>query len=227
MIEPGHTIKHYDQELRALKDMLLRMGYHADQMIADAVRSLVERRSDVAHQVIAHDDFLDCLELDVDRLCNEILALQHPVACDLRLVTAALRIVRDIERIGDIAVNIARCAIELLQQPHVLDLMTLPTMGQLSRGILSRSLDALVNSDEVAAARVIEEDRAIDDMNDQTYHDMLISMMEHPSNIQSALRLILIAKHLERIGDHATNIAEMVVFMKKGQDLRRSAPSTA
>lgn len=178
MIERAHTSKHYDQKLRALKDMLLMMGYHPEQMIADSIRALVERQSDIAHEVILRDDTLDRLELDVDRLCNEILALQHPVARDLRFVTTAFRIVRDIERIGDLAVNIAKRANELLQEPQLQRLDGLPIMAELTQKILSQSLDAFVNSDDKLAERVIEEELAIVDLNEQIFREMLTYMIE-------------------------------------------------
>jgi phosphate transport system protein len=222
MLQRAHTNKQYDQKFRLLKDMILMMGYHAEQMIADAMRSLSERRSGIAHDVILRDETLDRLELDVDRLCHEILALQHPLAGDLRIVTTAFKIVRDIERIGDLAVNIAERVNELLQEPHVHRLTTLPLMAQLVQRNLSQSLDALISSDEPLAMKVIENDRDIDDLNDKIFRELLTYMMEEPKNVPRCLKLIFIAKHLERVGDHATNIAEMALFMIRGDDSRRS-----
>ncbi len=220
-MERAHTNRQYDHSLRILKDMLLLMSYHAEQMIADAIRALVERRSHIANQVILRDDTLDRLELDVDRFCNEILALQHPVASDLRFVATAFKIVRDIERIGDIAVNIAERANELIQEPELKPLIAMPLMGERAQRILKDSLDAFINSDDQLAEKVIRDDEAIDDISEQIFRELLTYMMEKPTNVSRALKLIFIAKHLERVGDHATNIAEMVLFMIRGQEVRR------
>jgi phosphate transport system protein len=222
MIERSHTIKQYDHRLRLLKDMLLLMGYHAEQMIADSIRALVERKPHIADEVILRDDTLDRLELDVDRLCNEILALHHPVARDLRFVMTSFKIVRDIERIGDIAVNMAKRTNELLQEAQLRRLVALPMMGEQAQRILARSLDAFVNSDDKLAEEVVRDDRLIDDLHEQIFRELLTYMMENVDNVARALKLMFIAKHLERVGDHATNIAEMVVFMIRGQDVRRS-----
>jgi phosphate transport system protein len=206
-----------------LKDMLLLMAYHAEQMIVDAVRALTERRSDLAEQVILRDDTLDKLEIDVDRFCTEILALQHPVAGDLRLVATAFKIVRDIERIGDIAINIAERVSELIREPELKPLLAMPIITERVQRILRDSLDAFVNSDEKLAERVIKDDAVIDDTSEQIFRELLTYMMEKPENVSRALKLVFIAKHLERVGDHATNIAEMVLFMIRGQEMRRAA----
>jgi len=220
MPERQHTSKHYEQQLRFLKDKLLLMSHQAEQMIADSIRSLVDRRPTLADEVIARDDTLDQLELEVDTLCYEILALEQPVARDLRFIATALKIVRDIERIGDIAVNIAERAGELIQEPELKRLIALPIMADGAQQILKRSLDAFVNEDAELAEKVIESDRAIDDLYEQIFRELLTYMIEDTRYISRAIKLIFIAKHLERVGDHSANIAEMVVFMVKGQDIR-------
>ena len=215
-----HTSKHYGQQLRLLKDKLLLMSHQAEQMIADAIRALVERRPTVAEEVIARDDTLDQLELEIDTLCYEILALEQPVARDLRFIATALKIVRDIERIGDTAVNIAERARELIQEPELKRLIALPLMADAAQRILKESLDAFVNEDAEQAEKVVAADHEIDDLYEQIFRELLTYMIEDTRNISRAIKLIFIAKHLERVGDHSANIAEMVVFMVRGLDIR-------
>ena len=220
MAEREHTSKQFEQQLRALKDKLLLMSHHAEKMIADAIRALVERRPSLAEEVIKSDDEMDQLELDVDNQCYQILALEQPVARDLRFIATALKIVRDIERIGDIAVNIAERATELIQEPEMKRLIDLPIMAEAAQRILKDSLDAFVNSDAELAEKVIRDDTFIDDCYEQIFRELLTYMMEDTKYISRALKVIFIAKHLERVGDHSANIAEMVIFLVRGQDIR-------
>jgi phosphate transport system protein len=202
-----------------LKDKLLLMSYHAERMIGDTVRALINRRLDLAEQVISRDDTLDRLELEVDTLCYEIVAAQQPVELDLRFVTNALKIVRDIERIGDIAVNIAGTAIELLHEPELKRLIALPVMGEAAEAILRKSLAAFVNSDANMAEAVVFSHREIDDLSEEIFRELLAYMLEDARTVARASKLILIARYLERVGDHAANIAELVVLMVRGQDM--------
>jgi len=227
MIDRAHTSRFYDQKLRLLKDKLLLMGYHAECMLADSIRALVERSPSVAQEVILRDDTLDGLELDIDELCNEILALQHPVARDLRFVATAFKIVRDIERVGDIAVNIAKRCIELVEEPELKPLVAIPIMAEKAQHIFRSSLDAFVNSDDRMAEQVIEDDDVVDGLHEQIFRELLTYMMENPLNVSRCLKLIFIGRHLERVGDHATNIAEMVLFMIRATDVRRSSAASA
>lgn len=220
MSEREHTSKQFEQQLRTVKDKLLLMSHHAEKMIADSIRALVDRRPSLAEEVIKDDDALDQLELEVDNLCYQILALEQPVARDLRFITTALKIVRDIERIGDIAVNIAERAAELIQEPELKRLIDLPIMAEAAQRILKESLDAFVNSDADMAEKVIRDDSFIDDCYEQIFRELLTYMMEDTKYISRALKVIFIAKHLERVGDHSANIAEMVIFMVRGQDIR-------
>ena len=220
MSEREHTSKAFEQQLRTLKDKLLLMSHRAEKMIADSIRALVERRPSLAEEVITSDDALDQLEIEVDNLCYEILALEQPVARDLRFIATALKIVRDIERIGDIAVNIAERATELIQEPEMKRLIDLPIMAEASQRILKDSLDAFVNSDAELAEKVIRDDEFIDDCYEQIFRELLTYMMEDTKFISRALKVIFIAKHLERVGDHSANIAEMVIFLVRGQDIR-------
>jgi phosphate transport system protein len=220
MLDRQHTSKHYEQQLRLLKDKLLLMSHQAEQMIADAMRGLTERKPSIADEVISRDDTVDQLEVEIDTLCYEILALEQPVASDLRFLATALKIVRDLERIGDTAVNIAERARELIREPELKKLVALPIMAEAAQRILKESLDAFVNSDADLAEKVIKEDKDVDDLYEQIFRELLTYMIEDTRNISRALKLIFIAKHLERVGDHSANIAEMVVFMVRGQDIR-------
>ena len=220
MPDREHTSKHYEQQLRELKNKLLLMSHKAEQMISDAIRALVERKLSVAEDVIIRDDELDKLEIEVDDLCYAILALEQPVARDLRFIATAMKIVKDIERIGDIAVNIAERSRELIQEPELKRLVDLPIMAEAAQKILKESLDAFVNSDADLAEKVITNDNVVDDLYEQIFRELLTYMLEDPRSISRAIKLIFIAKHLERVGDHSANIAEMVVFLVKGQDIR-------
>jgi phosphate transport system protein len=220
MADREHTSKHYELQLRLLKDKLLLMGHHAEQMIADAIKALVERRPSLASEIIERDDTLDKLEIEIDNLCYQILALEQPVARDLRFIATALKIVKDIERIGDTGVNIAERAVELIQEPDLKRLIDIPMMAAAAQRILKDSLDAFVNSDADLAEKVIKDDQVIDALYEQIFRELLTYMFEDTRNISRVLKLIFIAKHLERIGDHSANIAEMVIFLVRGQDIR-------
>jgi phosphate transport system protein len=222
MPDREHTSKHYEQQLRELKDKLLLMSHKAEQMITDSISSLVQRRPTLAEEVIDRDDELDKLEVSIDNLCYEILALEQPVARDLRFIATALKIVKDIERIGDIAVNIAERSLELIQEPELKRLVDLPIMGDAAQKILKESLDAFVNSDAELAEKVIMNDNIVDDLYEQIFRELLTYMLEDPRSISRAIKLIFIAKHLERVGDHSANIAEMVIFLVRGQDIRHA-----
>lgn len=220
MPDRDHTSTHYDQQLSLVKKKLLDMSYHAEWMIAESIRSIVERRPSLAEEVIQRDDVVDGLEIDIDDLCFALVAREQPVACDLRFVATALKIVKDIERIGDTAVNIAERAIELMREPELKPLVDLPLMASEAQRILKESLDAFVNSDAELAAKVIQKDRALDNLYGQILRELLTYMMEDPRTVSRAIKLIFIAKHLERVGDHSANIGEMVVFLVSGKDVR-------
>jgi phosphate transport system protein len=222
MPDREHTNKHYEGQLRVLKDKLLLIGHKAETAIADATRALIERKPSLAQQVIDNDDQVDQLELEIDDLCFEILARDQPVASDLRFITTAMKIVADIERIGDNGVNIARRALEILHEPELKPIIDVPVAAAAAQRILKESLDAFVQGDAELAKRVIEGDRYIDDVCEQMLRELLTYMFEDPSTITRALRLIFVARNLERVGDHAANIAEMVIFLVEGQDIRHS-----
>jgi len=220
MPDREHTNKHYEGQLRSLNEKLLLIGHKAETSIADATRALIERKPSLAQRVIDEDDQLDQLELEIDDICLEILALEQPVASDLRFITTAMKIVGDIERIGDNGVNIARRALEILHEPELKPIIDVPVAAAAAQRILKESLDAFVHGDAKLAKRVIEGDRYIDDVCEQMLRELLTYMFEDPSTITRALRLIFVARNLERVGDHAANIAEMVIFLVEGQDIR-------
>ena len=227
MQEREHTSKQYEQQLRLLKDKLLLIGYKAETSIADATRALVERRPSLAQRVVDEDDEVDRLELEIDDICFEILAREQPVASDLRFITTAMKIVADIERIGDNGVNMARRALEIMHEPELKPIIDIPVAAAAAQRILKESLDAFVNSDAALAKRVIQDDRYIDDVCEQMLRELLTYMFEDPSTVSRALRLMFVARNLERIGDHAANIAEMVIFLVEGQDVRHRQAAKA
>src|SRR4030095_3121813 len=220
MPDREHTNKHYEGQLRSLKEKLLLIGHKAETSIADATRALIERKPSLAQRVIDEDDKLHQLELEIDDICLEILAREQPVASDLRFIATAMKIVGDIERIGDNGVNIARRALEILDEPELKPIIDVPVAAAAAQRILKESLDAFVNGDGELAKRVIEGDRYIDDVCEQMLRELLTYMFEDPTTISRALRLIFVARNLERVGDHAANIAEMVIFLVDGQDIR-------
>src|SRR3989449_8402700 len=213
MRDQQHTRTYYERQLRELKDRLLIMSSQAESMISDSIRSFVDRRPTLAAEVIERDDEMDRLEMEIDNLCYEILALEQPVARDLRFIATALKIVKDLERIGDIAVNIGERSMELIQEPELKRLVDLPMMAEAAQKILKESLDAFVNSDAELAEQVIFNDSVLDDLYEQIFRELLTYMLEDPRSISRAIKLIFIAKALERVGDHSANIAEMVVFL--------------
>jgi phosphate transport system protein len=215
-----HTSQHYEQQLRTLKDRLLVMSSKAEKAIQDSMRALVDRSPTLADEVIAGDDEIDQMEIEIDDLCLQTLALEQPVASDLRFLAAALKIVRDLERIGDIGVNNAERVREMLAEPELKPLVDLPIMARLAEQLMRNSLDAFVSGDPELAEKVIVDDRQLDYMHEQIFRELLTYMLEDPQTISRCLKLIFIAKGLERVGDHAANIAEMVVFQVRGQDIR-------
>jgi phosphate transport system protein len=174
----------------------------------------------LAERVILEDDDLDRMEIEIDDLCFEILAREQPVARDLRFIATVIKIVKDIERIADNGVNIARRALEMMNEPELKPIIDVPVMADAALRALKESLDAFVNEDTEAAKRVIESDGYIDDVCEQMLRELLTYMLEDPSTISRALRLIFVARNLERVGDHAANIAEMVIFLVLGEDVR-------
>jgi phosphate transport system protein len=215
-----HTDQEYEQELRHLREQLLVMGSHVEGMIASSLRALMERDSSLAQRNLASDRAIDRLEIEIDGLCLQILARRQPVASDLRLVATVLKAVTDLERMGDLGVNISERVLELNEEPPLKPYVDLPRTADETQAMLREALDAFVGKDADRAQRVIERDRIIDDLYAQVFRELLTYMMEDAKNVYRATRLQSIAKYLERIADHATNLAELVVFMVKGSDIR-------
>jgi phosphate transport system protein len=218
-----HTDQEYEQELRHLREQLLLMGSHVEAMIGNSLKALVERDSELAQKTIAGDSTIDRMEIEIDGLCLHVLARRQPVASDLRLVAMVLKAVTDLERMGDLAVNIAERVLELNCEPALKPYVDLPRMANESQTMLREALDAFVAKDADRAGRVIERDKIIDELYAQVFRELLTYMMEDAKNVYRATRLQSIAKYLGRIADHATNLAELVVFMVKGRDIRHQS----
>jgi phosphate transport system protein len=221
-----HTNREYEQELRRLREQLLLMGAKVEEMIRGSIRALVERETALAEQMISFDKKINQLELEIDELCMQILARRQPVASDLRFITMALKLVTDLERIGDLGVNICERVVELNAEPPLKPYVDMPNMAREVQEMLHEALDAFVAADADRAQRVIVRDRNVDAYYQQIFRELLTYMMEDPRNIFRATRLQSIAKYLERIGDHVTNLGEMVVFMVKGKDIRHGGRQT-
>lgn len=215
-----HTDREYENELRRLRDQLLLMGAKVEEMIASSVKALVERDSDLARRLMEFDSEINRLEVETDDLCLRILARRQPVASDLRFITIAMKMVTDLERIGDLGVSICERVVELNIEPTLKPYLDLPRMAEIVQGMVREALDAFVNRDAERAQQVLERDRTVDLYYGQIFRELLTYMMEDVRNIYRATRVQSIAKYLERVGDHATNLAEMVVFMVKGKDIR-------
>lgn len=212
--------RHFDEELRELNERLLRMAAMAEESVARSVKALVERDKRLAQNVIDSDDEINMLEIEIDELCLRLLALRQPIAKDLRTIASALKINSDLERIGDLSVNIAQRTLSLLEEPLLKPLIDIPRMAELAQKMVKDSLDAFVSQDAELAQAVCRRDDEVDQINDQIFRELLTYMFQDPKNINRSVDLILIGRHLERIADHATNISEDVVYMVKGTTIK-------
>jgi phosphate transport system protein len=215
----GHTLKAFDQDLDQLRASIAEMGGLAEAAIADSMRALVNRDVETARRVIEDDKKLDALETEIERLAVQIIALRAPMANDLREVVAALKIAGIVERIGDYAKNIAKRVSAIDEGRNLKPLSLLPEMARMTGDMLHSVLDAFAARDAHKAAEVCERDKAVDDFYNSIFRTLLTFMMEDPHNITPATHLLFIAKNLERIGDHTTNVAEMVYFAATGTHL--------
>jgi len=211
---------HFEEEMQALKNRLLNVGALVEERVHDATNALIERRIDTAERIIASDQDGNDLQIEIDDRCLRLLALQQPMASDLRLITAAMKINADLERIGDQAVNIAEQAVRILAHPPLKPIIDLPRMAEISERMTRESLDAFVRKDAKLARAILARDDEVDQLKDQVFRVLLTYMMADPGTIERALGLILISRHLERIADHATNIAEDVIFVVEAKDVR-------
>jgi phosphate transport system protein len=217
---PGHTDKTYETELKDLRDKLLTMGGKVEAAIAASVRSVTERDADLAQKVKVSDVEVNRLEVEIDNSCRRLLALRQPAASDLRFITTALKIVTDLERMGDLAVNIADRAVDLAQAPPLRPLHDLSSLADLVEAQLKKALDAFVERDPEKAEEVMKGDDLVDALYLKIFNELLQLMMEDSRAIRRAAATMFAAKHLERFGDHAINLAEMVVYMVRGTDVR-------
>jgi phosphate transport system protein len=221
----AHTDREYEAELRKLREQLLMMGAKVEEMIASSMRALLHRDSLLAREMIEFDHQINRLELEVDEQCLRILARRQPVASDLRFITIALKIVTDLERMGDLGVNICERVVELNEEPPLKPYVDLQQMADAAQGMVRDALDAFVQRDADKAQQVIERDSVLDASYANVFRVLLTYMMEDPRNIYRGTRIQSIAKYLERTGDHATNLAESVIFMVRGKDIRHTGSS--
>ncbi len=217
---PTHTDRSYEAELQALRDRLLEMGGLVEQAIAASVRALTERDLPLAEQVKLRDREINRMEVAVDGMCRRILALRQPAASDLRFITTALKIVTDLERMGDLAVNIAERAPDVVGAAPLAPMHDLAKLADLSEAQLKKALDAFVTRDPAKAEEVMQGDDLLDALYLKIFNALLAVMMEDSRTIRRGTAIMFVAKHLERFGDHATNLAEMVVYMVRGTDVR-------
>jgi len=214
--------RHFHEELDALRQTLLAMGGLVEDQIRRAMRALLERDDTLAQEVIDRDRQVNTYDVEVDEQCVELLALNQPAASDLRFITTAMKIVTDLERIGDQAVNIAQRVLELNRDPQLKPYIDLPRMADRAQRMVKESLDAFVAGDTALARQVCAEDAEVDALKEQIFRELLTFMMEDPRTIARAIRLILISRFLERVADHATNIGEMVVYLVEGKMVRHT-----
>jgi phosphate transport system protein len=215
---------HFREELEALQGRLLEMGGLAEERVRMSVQALVARDPELMNQVLAGDEPINQLHIEIDNRCFRLLALHQPMATDLRAIVAAVKINTDLERVGDLAVNIVEASKRYVEHPPVKQLIDIPMMGEIAQAMLRDALDAFVKRDTELAHLVLSEDDRLDELKTEVFRELLSYMLRDQVTVEPALDLILISRHLERIGDHATNIAEDVIFMVSALDVRH--PST-
>lgn len=213
-------LRHFEQELEQLKGKLLEMSALVESAIYRSIQGVVDKNQELAEQVIKNEARINQLEIEVDDMAISLLALQAPLAADLRLVTAAIKINNDLERMGDLSVSIAQSALSLIKEPMIRPLIDIPHIAGLAQGMVRKALDAFVNRDPELARSVLASDDAVDNMRTASYHELISFMEKNPQQISQALYLLSTVRNLERIADHATNIAEDVLFLVKGIDVR-------
>jgi phosphate transport system protein len=224
MTDQAATTRHFAEELETLKHRLLAMGGLAEDRVRTAVRALIERDSASMADVLARDGDINRLHVEIDDRCFKLLALHQPMAGDLRTIVAAAKINSDLERVGDLAVNIAEAALRYVTHLPVKPLVDIPRMASMAQDMLHDALDSFVALDVQGAQAVLDRDDALDELKSQLFRELLTYMLGDPRTIEPGIDLILISRHLERVGDHATNIAEDVIFMVAARDVRHAAP---
>jgi len=221
-----HTDREYESELSRLREQVLLMGARVEEMISNSMRAFGERNISLARQTIDCDRQIDQLEIDIDELCLKILARRQPVASDLRVITTALKLVTDLERIGDLGVNICERVLELGSEAPLAVNVSVTRIADVALGMLRDALDAFVAGDALKAQQVMDRDSTVDAYYAELFPELVAQMMADPNAVYRATRLQSVGKYLERIADHATNLAEMVVFMVKGEDVRHATPES-
>ena len=216
--------RHFDHELAELKSQILRMGALVESQIEGSIKALVDRDVDLASRIIERDTLVNSLDVDIDENCIRLLALQAPAARDLRFVTTAMKISTELERMSDISENISERVIELNEEPQLKPYIDIPRMANWTMMMVRESLDAFVRSDAALARKVCADDDFVDNLTHQLFRELLSFMIENPATITRAIRLTFIGKSLERIADHATNIAELVIYMVEGKIIRHMTP---
>ena len=219
--------RHWHEDLANIKQMILKMGALVEEQVQGALRALMNRDSQLARKIIDADQTVNDLDIEIDEKCTQLLALQQPAARDLRLVTTAMKISTELERVSDLAENICERVIELNEEPQLKPYIDIPHMAEWSLKMLSEALDAFVNEDADLARKVCGDDDFIDQLTEQLFRELLSFMIENPKTISRAIRLSFISKYLERIADHATNMAELVVFMVDGEIIRHTVPPSS
>ena len=217
----------FDDELKDLRERVLKLGCMVENAIRDSVKALVERDSDLAKEVIKRDHLINALDVGIDEECVRLIALRQPLARDLRLITTAMKITTDLERMGDMAVNIAERAIELNEEPQLKPFVNIPKMAVLAQSMVRDALDAFVTGCSRLPYEVIKRDDEVDDLTVKNFEELLSFMIQDPKRIPLAIKRTYIAKYLERIADHATNIAEMIIYMCRGKMIRHTELSDA
>lgn len=215
-----HIDQHYEAELAKLKEQVLKMGGLVETMIAQAMKAMVERHTELARAVIEQEKEVNLLEVGIDDRCFEMLALHQPAASDLRFIVIGLRVSKDLERMGDLAVNICQLAMDLNKEPQLKPYIDLPKMAAKTQEMVKGALDSFVRRDADQAQHVCEVDDEVDRYKHDIFKELVELMEKDPQAVSRGTRLILVSRHLERIADHATNIAEEVIFMVQGRDIR-------
>jgi len=214
---------HFQKELQQLKEDLLKMAAFVEEAISTAVQSLVKRDSDLAKKTFEGEDRINEMDIDIDDKCLKLLALRQPMATDLRFITSAMKITTDLERMGDQAVNIAERAISLNQEPQLKPYIDIPRIAEIAQSMVKDVLDAFVNGDSKLARSVCERDDMVDGLNEQVFRELLTFMMSDPQTVTRAVHVMIVCRCLERIADHATNIAEDVIFMLDARVIKHHA----
>jgi len=212
----------FDEELNKLREKLLRMSGIVEESVALSIEALKDRKEELAREVLRREEGVNLLDVEIDETCLRLLALRQPMAGDLRLITSAMKIGVDLERMGDLAVNIAQRALELLRAPILKPLVDIPRMARLAQDMLKDSIQSFIDRNDALAAEVCKRDDAVDALENQVFRELLTYMLGDPATIERAVGLLLVSRYLERLADHATNIAENVIYLVRGRSIKHN-----